>query len=150
MWETMPLLINTWLQRGKSPFPILACVIILSYLFPFSHPTIPPFLFSPNPFPYSYYALPFSAPLIPFLPLALPLIPRSLSIHAFEKFLHFSEAQRVVTGSASGREQSTQCISALFVVLSSSRRINTPATICLSLARPYFFQPPAWLYWSSM
>lgn len=38
----MPLLINTWLQRGKSPHPVVASVIILLYLFASFYSSSPP------------------------------------------------------------------------------------------------------------
>ena len=53
-----------------------------------------------------------------------------------------------------GENKGTQCIAALFVVLSFARWINTPASICLSsflslsLLSPYFSQPSVWIDWS--
>ncbi len=111
--------------------------------------------FSPhNPFPYFYYALPFSVPLIPSFPLALPLIPHPLSSHALESFCIFQGPRELWLDLPLGENKGI--LFAPFVVLSLSRQINTPATICfspllsLSLWSPYFFHPPAWLDWSAI
>lgn len=159
MWKTMPLLINTWLQRGKLPFPILACVIILLYLFRSLHFSIPSSFFSfssLNPFLYFCYALAFSVPLLPSLSLALLLIPHPLSMHALESFCIFQGPRELWLALRQGENKGTQCISALSVVLPFSRQINTPATNCLSqflsfaIVTIFFFHLPVWLDWSAM
>lgn len=104
---------------------------LLIPLFPSLYPSFFFLPFSPhNPFPYFYYALPFSVPLIPSFPLALPLIPRPLSSNALESFCIFPGPRELWLDLPLGENKGT--LFALFVVLSFSRQINTPATICLS------------------
>lgn len=135
MWKTMPRLINTWLQWGKTPFPIIACMIILGFLFPSFHSSILLFLFffsALNPFPiFPLCSALFCTPnsLSPSCPRSYP---HPLSMPALESFSVLQQPREFCV-----ENKGAQCISALFVVLSFSLWINTP--ICLSPFLPLLF-----------